>query len=280
MQALLKQYHSLTVDVEDWYHICGVTPQAQILQASRVVEATARLLAIMRNGGVTGTFFMLGEVAESHPELTEMIAADGHELASHGWSHRLVTELAPAEFQDELERTSEMLEQQTGKKPVGFRAPQWSLCRHKTPWAFEILAKLGFKYDSSLTPLRFIGDPNGLVAPNIVETAHGRLWEIPPMVTPSLLGNLPTGGGWGFRFFPCGMIETTMLRYQHMGLPAVLFVHPRELDPDGPRMELSRAASFVAYGQRKSSAARLERLMKQFSFRPLGELVETWQSAS
>lgn len=273
--------HAITVDVEDWYHVCGQDRSADsLLDGGQVVDATAAVLNLLRTCGVRGTFFMLGSVAHQHPDLAPRIAAAGHELASHGWSHRLVTELSPQEFGDELLQTADLLERQTGHRPIGFRAPRWSLCHRQTPWAFELLAQQGYLYDSSLTPLALIGDPRGPRGPHRIMTAAGELWELPPLVTPTLCGNLPVGGGWGFRFFPVRLIKRTMQSYQQQGLPAVLFVHPRELDPRGPRLPLGMVREFVAYGPRSSAAGRLQALLQNFDFKPMRELVDTWQTAS
>lgn len=273
--------HAITVDVEDWYHVCSHDlPAKRALDQARVDVATAAVLDLLRSCGVRGTFFMLGSVAQQYPDLAPRITAAGHELASHGWSHRLVTELTPEEFSSELERTAELLEHQTGQRPFGFRAPRWSLCRRQTPWAFELLAQQGYRYDSSLTPLALIGDPRGSREPHQIKTAAGGLWELPPLVTPTLFGNLPTGGGWGFRFFPGRLIKRTMQSYQQQGMPGVLFVHPRELDPYGPRLPLGMLREFVTYGPRSSAAGRLKALLQGFDFKPMGELVDTWQTAS
>ena len=273
--------HALTVDVEDWFHVCGAEQAAgERSGQGRVLHTTALVLDLLRSCGVRGTFFVLGSVASRYPELAPRIVAAGHELASHGWSHRLVTELLPQEFGDELLQTADLLERQTGQRPRGFRAPRWSLSRQTTPWAFEILAQQGYRYDSSLTPLAMIGDPAGPRLPHRIETAAGTLWEIPPLVTATPLGNLPTGGGWGFRFFPLAMIRHTLQVYQRQGGPGVLFMHPRELDPDGPRLRLGLLREFATYGPQSSAAGRLAALMRSFSFRPLGEQVATWQTAS
>lgn len=273
--------HAVTVDVEDWFHVCCPAQSTHILPTpGRVADTVALVLQLLRSCGVRGTFFMLGSVARQYPDLAPQIAAEGHELASHGWSHRLVTELSPDEFSAELEQTADLLEQQTGQRVRGFRAPRWSLCRHATPWAFDILARQGYRYDSSLTPLPVIGDPNGPRHPHRIDTDSGPLWELPPLVTATPFGNLPTGGGWGFRFFPFGMIRRTIQSYQQQGWPGILFLHPRELDPQGPRLALGLFREFVAYGPRKSAAARLESLVAAFAFKPLGELVDTWQTAS
>ena len=273
--------HAITVDVEDWYHVCGHELLADsVLDQERVAVATSVVLDLLSSCGVRGTFFMLGSVALQHPDLAPRITAAGHELASHGWSHRLVSELSPQEFGDELLQTADLLERQTGQRPIGFRAPRWSLSRKTTPWAFEILVQQGYQYDSSLTPLALIGDPRGPRGPHRIMTAAGGLWELPPLVTPTLFGNLPTGGGWGFRSLPGRLISRTMQSYHQQGLPGVLFVHPRELDPQGPRLPLGMLREFVTYGPHSSAAGRLEALLQGFSFKPLRELVDTWQTAS
>lgn len=272
--------HSITVDLEEWYHVCGAAVPAEALHQSRIVEATQVLLRLLQQFQVRATFFVLGSIAQQHPDLIRAIAAHGHEIASHGWSHQLVTALQPAQFRDELERTASLLEQLSGQRPLGFRAPRWSLSHAVTPWAFEELVRLGYHYDSSLTPLSLIGDPKGSKRPYCISTAAGMLWELPPLVTATMFGNLPTGGGWGFRFFPLRMLVATLYRYQENKQPGVLFVHPRELDPQGPRLSLGWLRSFVTYGSRTSAAQRLSVLMEQFCFKPLYEQVALWQSAS
>lgn len=279
---LHAQSHAITVDVEDWYHVCGFNTRFHDHppETARVSSATTKLLDLLREFSCKATFFVLGDIARLYPELVVAIAADGHEIASHGWSHSKVTDLAPEAFAEELDRTADLLEKLTGNRPKGFRAPQWSLCRSRTPWAFDMLAERGYVYDSSLAPLAYIGDPDGPRIPHRIETDHGTLWEIPPLTTPSLVGNLPTGGGWGFRFFPEWAIRQTLLTGQRNDNPGVFFVHPRELDPDGPRLALGLLRSFLAYGTRSSSETRLRRLLESFSFTTLDQLVSTCQSAS
>jgi peptidoglycan/xylan/chitin deacetylase (PgdA/CDA1 family) len=146
---------------------------------------------------VRATFFVLGSLAESEPLLVPMIAAAGHEIASHGYSHSLVPRLKPQQFKDEVRRTGDILERQSGVRPIGFRAPQWSLA-DSMQWAFDILHEEGYQYDSSLNPLPFVGKRSGSRVPFIMQAGGGSVLEIPPMVTPLSFGNLPTGGGWGF----------------------------------------------------------------------------------
>jgi polysaccharide deacetylase family protein (PEP-CTERM system associated) len=264
--------NALTIDVEDWYHICGVEREQVIPRASwRVSAATERILDLLDEFGVKATFFVLGSVAAAEQGLVKLISARGHEVASHGWSHSLVYQLTPEQFRDELAKTEDVILAQSGHLPVGFRAPQWSLTE-QTPWAHEILAERGYRYDSSLSPLPFIGDRQGLRVPSRISTVAGQLCEFPPLVTPTWFGNLPTGGGWGFRFFPLALVEHTVERLNAAGNPAVLYLHPRDADPEGPRLRLPPLKGFAAYGTRNDAVPRVRKLMERFKFTTLKEL--------
>ncbi|HEY6839443.1 MAG TPA: polysaccharide deacetylase family protein [Geobacteraceae bacterium] len=271
--------NALTVDVEDWFHVCGLDQEPQIPAGEwRVRHNTERLLAFFAEHRVEATFFVLGCVAEAIPGLVPAIAAAGHEVASHGYSHRLVSRLDPGEFREELRRTGDILERQAGQRPVGFRAPQWSLSAGMQ-WAFDILHDEGYAYDSSCTPLPLVGDQAAPRTPHRISVPGGTLWEIPPLVTPLPLCNLPTGGGWGLRFFPQRVIQKTVRALNGEGFPAVLFLHPRELDPSGPRLKLAPLKAFATYGPRTDVTKRLTPLLKQFRFRTLRAMVRQWESA-
>ena len=271
--------HTVSIDLEDWFHVCGLKQQPYIPpDAWRIRRATEVLLDLFAEFRVKTTFFVLGSVAEAEPELVHNIHRQGHEIASHGYSHRLVHELSPEQFSEELHKTEAVIMGITGSRPVGFRAPQWSVPAH-TPWFDGILAQRGYLYDSSRNPLPFVGDRNAVRHPYRIQTAHGTLWEIPPMVSPSPVGNLPTGGGWGFRLFPFAMIASTVERYGRADRPAVLYLHPREVDPKGPRLKLPLLKRFVSYGTRRDALPRLRRLLEHYTFTTLREQVDSWQSA-
>ncbi len=270
--------NALTIDLEEWYHICTAVPDPLTPPAGerRLRGNTGAILAILERFQVVATFFILGSVAEAEPSLVPLIAAAGHEIASHGWSHRLVTTLQPEEFRDELRRTGDLLEQQCGHRPIGFRAPQWSL-GPATPWAFHILREEGFRYDSSLNPLPFVGERRGPRTPHRLDNG---LWELPPLTTASPACNLPTGGGWGLRFFPGMLINATVRRLNRGGFPAVIYIHPREIDPAGPRLPLPLLKGFAAYGPRRSVAGRLTMLLARFRFTTMTRLVDQWDTVS
>ena len=270
--------NALTIDVEDWYHVCGATARRDVpADKRRVRQNTEAILRMLAEFEVTATFFVLGSVAEAEPSLVPEIVAAGHEVASHGYSHTLVPLLGAQLFRDEIRRTGEIIERQSGCRPVGFRAPQWSL-GSVTPWAPDILQEEGYLYDSSYNPLPFVGNSRGPRVPFSIKTGGGPLLEIPPMVTPSPLGNLPTGGGWGFRFFPLSMIRRTIGKLNDGGKPAVLYLHPREMEAFGPRLRLSPLKSFAAYGTRSDAEGRLRYLLQNFRFRTMRQLVATWES--
>ncbi len=271
--------NALTIDVEEWFHVCGLGRREPDAAAKhwRVQSNMDKLLSLLAGHGVRATFFMLGCVAQALPEIAPRIAEAGHEIASHGYSHRMVSELDPQAFRDELQLTRDILQSQCGEKIVGFRAPRWSLTS-TMPWAFEILRDEGYLYDSSMTPLPFVGNPTGPRTPHRIDTKGGPLWEIPPMVTPSLFGNLPTGGGWGLRFFPQHMVRKTISDLNRAGAPAVLFLHPRELDPSGPRLNLGPVRTFAVYGPRTDVIGRVDDLLRRFRFVTLKEMVKKWES--
>jgi len=276
---VIQNCNAITIDVEEWFHVCDFNGDTPIDPAQqRVVQNIEIILSLFAEFEVRATFFVLGSLAESEPLLVPMIAAAGHEIASHGYSHSLVPRLKPQQFKDEVRRTGDILERQSGVRPIGFRAPQWSLA-DSMQWAFDILHEEGYRYDSSLNPLPFVGEKSGSRVPFIMQAGGGSILEIPPMVTPSSFCNLPTGGGWGFRFFPVRMIHDTVRRLNRAGFPAVFYLHPREMEADGPRLKLSPVRSYAVYGPRKAAGDRLRYILNHFRFDTLQHLAEQWESA-
>lgn len=270
--------NSLTIDVEDWYHVCGLDQEPVVTADQwRVQRNVDLILELLDHYQVRATFFVLGSVAEALPQLVVQIARQGHEIASHGYSHRLISQLTPDSFREEIRRTGELLANQSGQRPIGFRAPRWSLSA-AMPWAFDILADEGYRYDSSCSPLCLVGDPTASRIPYRKPIGSRYLWEIPPLVTPSPFGNLPTGGGWGLRFFPLRLIGATIRSLNRNGTPGVIFLHPREVDPAGPRLKLPLLQGFATYGTRCDATPRLRELFRQFQFVPLRDLIELWDS--
>jgi polysaccharide deacetylase family protein (PEP-CTERM system associated) len=266
----------LTVDVEEWFHICGVggplSREHWDRLPSRVVENTRQLLSLLDRCHVRGTFFVLGWVAERHPELVQQIASAGHEVASHGQFHDPVYDLTPEAFADDLDRSVEALQAAGVASVHGFRAPQWSI-NDRSMWALDVLSSRGFRFDSSLTPLRIIGNPDYPWVPHTRSTPGGDLLEFPPLVERRFGEAFPLGGGWGLRMTAPGRVLTTIDRRNRQGDPVALFVHPWEIDPDPPRVRLPMAKRFVHYFRLDGFASRLETVLRGTSFAPMGEVL-------
>jgi polysaccharide deacetylase family protein (PEP-CTERM system associated) len=266
----------LTVDVEEWFHICDVealaSPDRWDELPSRVVANTRQLLELLDRRGVRATFFVLGWVALRHPALVEQIALAGHEVASHGHLHRPVYELTPDAFADELDRSVEALRAAGVQSILGFRAPQWSI-NDRSMWALDILARKGFRFDSSLTPLRIVGNPQFPSVPHARATPFGEVLEFPPLVERRFGQNFPLGGGWGLRMTDPRRVLARMDECNRRGTPVALFVHPWELDPDPPRVALPWSKRFVHYFRLTGFNERLELVLRAAPFAPMGDVL-------
>lgn len=267
--------HAFTVDLEEWFQ--GLTSTNRDvarwpLLESRVVAVTRQLLGILASRRVTATFFVLGHVADHHPALIEEIAAAGHELGIHGYFHRFVNRMTPAEFDAELARSLEALERITGELPAGHRAPYFSI-NASTPWAFDCLARAGLRYDSSIFPVRSLlyGDPT---APRLPYRVPGHdLWEVPATTLRWGGQNWPVGGGFYLRILPYAVTRWALRRLQAAGEPIVVYHHPWELDT-GQRYDAVTARERVThYAGRRGLADKLQRLLRDFTFGPMRDLV-------
>jgi polysaccharide deacetylase family protein (PEP-CTERM system associated) len=262
----------LTVDVEDWFHICDIE---HILPSScwdrcenRVLANVEKILGLFNQFNVKATFFVLGYVAERTPEVVKMIHEEGHEIASHGHGHVQVYKQTEDEFLQDLLRSKALIEGMIGERVVGYRAPEWSICKGKKDsyWALDLLVQNGFLYDSSIAPLRFIGIPNAPTTPYTLSTPYGEIKEFPPLVMRSPLGNLPIGGGWGLRVFPYGNIQRAINEMNRMGHPVLIFCHPSEFDTLPPPLSLPWIKRFVCYGKIRTTEERMTRLLNDFEF--------------
>jgi polysaccharide deacetylase family protein (PEP-CTERM system associated) len=266
----------LTVDLEDWFHICGVEqsiPEASWTDLeSRVSGNTIKLLDILSKKGVVATFFVLGFVAEKHPELIGKINRSGHEIATHGYAHKRVYTLTPELFREDLRRAIGTISAITEKPIKGYRAPEWSI-RDDSLWGLDILQEEGIEYDSSMAPLPIIGNPTYSKIPHTMNLAAGPLWEFPPLVASTPLVNLPLGGGWGLRVFPYRMIRSTIRRLNKEGQPALIYLHPREFDAHCPRVRLPLAKKFVLLARLERAEQRLHRLLDDFRFTSVSDVL-------
>ncbi|MFQ3621965.1 MAG: XrtA system polysaccharide deacetylase [Acetobacteraceae bacterium] len=262
--------HALSVDVEDWFQVqafAGVIARADWDRLPRrVVANTDRLLDLFAQHGVSATFFVLGWVAERHPDLVRRIAAGGHELASHGHGHELVHAIGPDAFRADIRRAKALIEDAAGTPVRGYRAPTFSIGRRTTPWAHAILAEEGHGYSSSVYPVRhdLYGDPEAPQAPFRPDPAG--VVEIP--MTVSRLGGraVPCSGGGWFRILPYPLFAA-LLRRAAATAPAVFYTHPWEIDAAQPRLGAAPLKSrFRHYTGLKRTEPRLRRLLADFAW--------------
>ncbi|MEW6489599.1 MAG: polysaccharide deacetylase family protein [Thermodesulfobacteriota bacterium] len=262
--------NALTVDVEDWYHVCGVEGRQGLPPTSlesRVHVGLGRILDLLGEHRVTATFFVLGSIAREAPELVRDIARRGHEVASHGDAHRRLDDLTPEAFAEDLGRSLESLSSLTGRRILGFRAPQWSL-RRSTWWAFEALARAGLSYDASTVPLTGMGDRSVPPWPHLVETAAGDVLELPLTTMRCFWEHLPVSGGLPLRVTPYWFVVEVLRAANRKGWPHVVYLHPWEFDPGQPRIPLPLGKRFAHYFRLGATEERLRWLLPRFPYGP------------
>jgi len=269
--------NALTVDVEDYFHpnaMDGVVPPSQWDAMPHRVEAnTRRMLDLLDECGVHATFFVLGWVAERWPQLISDIERRGHEVACHGFAHRLVYQLGREPFRADVLRARSVLEDIVGHRIAGFRAASYSIV-DSTLWALDVLIDLGFTYDSSIFPIRhdLYGIPSFSRTPVRIERAAGAILEIPPSTVRLLGQNWPVAGGGYFRLFPYWLTRRAIeWLNQHERRAGMVYVHPWELDVDQPRLHGGLRAR-LQYTNLHRTEARLRRLLREFRFAPVRDV--------
>ena len=263
--------HGMSVDVEDWFQVqafAGCIARADWEGLPRRVEANMdRILSRFQAAGVRATFFTLGWIAERHPALVRRIVADGHELASHGHGHARVDSLDPAAFGADIRHAKQVLEDVGGVPVVGYRAPTFSI-GPRNPWAFDVLAEQGYRYSSSVYPVRhdLYGAPDSPRFP--YQPGPAGLWELPMTTLPVAGRNIPISGGGYFRLMPYALYRQALRRYERgSGQPAVFYFHPWEIDPGQPRVAAaSRVSRFRHTVNLGVMEARLARLLSDFAW--------------
>jgi polysaccharide deacetylase family protein (PEP-CTERM system associated) len=266
----------LTVDVEEWFHVCNVGGPLSFEHwdelPSRVVDTTLDLLDLFDACGVRATFFVLGWVAARYPGLVGDIAGAGHEIASHGHLHRRVYELTPESFAEDLKASLGALAEAGARDVRGYRAPEWSI-NGRSLWALDLLARAQFRFDSSMAPMRIVGDPCYPRHPHTRSTRFGDLLEFPPLVDRRFGQNMPLGLGWGLRMTAPRRMIRVIDGQNARGIPVALAVHPWEIDPNPPRVTLPPATSFAHYFRLDGFRDRLERMLRGAAFGPMGEVL-------
>lgn len=267
----------LTIDVEDWFHILDLPSAPGITEwdslPSRVEQNFMRLLDLAAENSVRCTCFFLGWVAKRYPRLVVSAANLGHEIASHGWAHRLVHELTADEFQDDALLAKDTLEQITGRRVLGYRAAGFSLTGD-CEWVFDELLRAGYVYDSSVfpAPRAHGGWQTGRYAPYEVQRPEGSLLEF-PMTVNRVLGRpfCFLGGGY-LRLFPLALVRKMANDVLGEDRPAIFYVHPREIDPGQPRLPMNPWRHFKTYVNLHTTEKKLRYLLANFDFATFEDL--------
>ena len=270
--------HHFTVDLEEYFQVSAFETRVSRAEwagyESRVGPQVVRLLDLLARHEARATFFVLGWLADRQRELIRTIARAGHEIASHSWDHVRVTDQTPDQFRASIRRTKETLEGITGEAVLGFRAPSFSIVRGRE-WALDLLIEEGYRYDSSLFPVRrpggTYGYPNGESDPHWLERSSGVLAEIPPTTLAWRGMRLPAAGGAYFRLLPYALVRTAFAQSARRGVAGTFYIHPWEIDPKQPRLEVPWPTRVRHYGGLHRTMRRLERLLTDFRFTAVRE---------
>ncbi|HEY2252153.1 MAG TPA: XrtA system polysaccharide deacetylase [Planctomycetaceae bacterium] len=282
-QPLLNAF---TVDVEDYYHVAAfaenISTRDWDLFESHVVENTHRVLKLLNEYQVRGTFFILGWVADRYPGLVTDILKHGHEIGCHSFWHRLVYEMTPADFREDLLQAAKAIEQTTGEPVRAYRAPSFSVTA-KSLWALDVLIEEGFTLDASIFPIRHdrYGIPDAERFPHVIQRKSGTILEFPASVHRLWKMNLPISGGGYFRLYPITMTLKwlAMINRRHRQ-PFVFYIHPWELDCEQPLMGGSVMSRWRHYQNIARTEEKLHTLLRRFRFGTLSEALASAPAVS
>lgn len=274
-----KLANTFTVDVEDYFHVSAFAARIQPREwpqfESRVVANTHRMLRLLTARETLATFFVLGWVADRFPSLVSDIRADGHEIGSHGYWHRLVYNQSEQEFREDIRRSCEAIDHAAGVRPVAYRAPSFSITE-RSAWALDILVEEGFQVDSSIFPIHHdrYGIPTLNPAPHKSPLGRAGLWEVPPSVVSIGGVRIPVAGGGYFRLFPEQLTRLLQKRLvTRHARPLVFYIHPWEIDPEQPRLPAGPLTRIRHYRNLHATEERLDRMLHRESFGTMAELV-------
>lgn len=257
----------LTIDVEEWFHVCGddyySDPRRWSGFAPRIEKTLLAVLDRLERDSHRATLFFLGWIAGRYPDLVREAARRGHEIAVHGDLHRRADEMSREEFRQDLRRARERIEQVCGERVRSYRAAEWSI-RHAGQDALGVLVEEGFLCDASMTPVPPLGRAENPPGSHRIEINGGSLVEVPPLTGRGFGRTIPMGGGWPFRMFPAGRLRREEDGFRDAGLPAVFTFHPWEFDAEHPAME---------------ALAPLLKLVHFYNLRGLPERFERWLAA-
>ncbi len=271
-KTLQEKYNFLTFDVEDWFHVLDV-PESTYSSGwdslpSRVEMGVERFMEILSHYNISCTFFILGWIAERYPGIVSKIHASGHEIGSHGYGHELIHAVGVKRFRQDIRRCKSTLEDLIGAEVQGYRGPGFSITKRNL-WAFDIIAEEGFRYDATLYPGTHGhgGIPRLPITPFTVTTLNELEIEEYPCTLFNLAGyRVAFSGGGYFRLFPHALISRTITRLNSQGIPVMTYLHPRDLDPDAPRLQMSWKRMFKCYVNVSKTHDKLNKIIQNHQF--------------
>ncbi|MDB4870301.1 MAG: hypothetical protein JWL97_1305 [Gemmatimonadales bacterium] len=275
--------HFFTVDVEEYFQVkaleSAVSRERWAAQPSRLARSIDALLETLDRHNARGTFFVLGWIAEHRPEVVQAIAAAGHEIASHGFWHERVTALDRDALREDVRSSKQALEDLIGAEITGYRAPSFSIIPG-CEWAFDVLIEEGYRYDSSLFPIRRrgYGYPDSPRAPHVIKRPAGLIAEFPLATTSFFRYPIPAAGGGYLRQFPLVIIRRAFREASERSEPATFYIHPWEIDPGQPRLPVSALNRIRHYRGLGSTLERIDLILEEFSFGTIGSYLPTLDS--
>lgn len=270
--------HFASIDFEDWYHdVEKVAPVDAATFARAFDRQLERIVAILDGARTKATFFVLARTAERHPHWVKRLHDAGHEIATHGYGHERVTTLSPDAFRADLRRSVDVLRGITGRAPLGYRAPFFSVGPRELTWLYDVLAEEGIAYSSSVLPLRIRGrgvEGHPLGITRVTTKAGARLLEVPLATLEVGRRRVPFAGGGSWRALPIAFIERGVRALEREQRAMVMYLHPHELDPVPLHSHRGVARNLYVNFGRASVAHKLEALLRAFTFRPVGAMVD------
>lgn len=261
--------NAISVDLEDWYHICDF--DSNIIRKNweeyqfRLQENVSKIMDLFKLYNIHATFFALGIIAENDPGLIKRIVDAGHEVATHGFSHRRIFDMTPEEFEEDLLKSKSVIERASGKTILGYRAPEWSL-KKSNIWALDIMKKHGFCYDASVVPLTHLGGKYFSFPPHQIKTKYGNIIEFPLSTYRCLWERLPFSGGLPMRITPYWHILECTKMINHLGYPVMFYLHPWEFDSEHVKIDLPINRKFMHYYNLESTAKKIKLLLERLEF--------------
>ncbi len=273
-------YNALTIDVEDYYMVSAFSDVVSFedwhIYESRVENNTCKILDLLNEYGVKATFFVLGWVAEHYPSLVKSIHNSGHEVASHGYNHRLIYNLTPNQFREDIRKAKTITEDITGTAVTGYRAASYSIVK-KTLWALDILIEEGFAYDSSIFPIHHdrYGLPGAERFPHIIKRTSGTIMEFPPSTYQVFGQNIPVAGGGYLRLFPARFTKNAIKKINEKDKNmTIVYLHPWEIDVNQPKLCGCWKSRLRHYINLNSTLPKLKILLNEFRFKTLADFTQ------